>query len=249
MSSKSRGRNKKRGKGGKVDRDAINMMPLTSALSFLRAAEAPYPRATTLSLAVRLRLEKQSVPLRGTLSLPKPLPSKTRVAVFTGSVAERDAALAAGASVAGGEELVRQVLDEGKIDFDKCLATTAGMSGVVAKAPKLARVLGPKGLMPNAKRGTVVSDIAAALAAAATDVDYRQRAGPVVRMPVASTTFADEEVLGNVQYAVRKLQALGSAGTAGKGVGVTSIDQVVLSSTHGPGIPIPPSEWQVQKRI
>lgn len=217
--------------------DDVNLMSVECAIPYLRASEAAYS-TKSLHLALRLKLEKSSVPLRGSLTLPRPLPTRQRIAVFATTAADREAALRAGASVVGAEDLVSRILDEGRVDFDKCLATVDAADTLFKRFPKLARTLGPKGLMPNAKRGTVVRDIGGAIGAATRDVDYRQRSGPVVRLAVARTDFSDAEIAANVEHVVRTLTDIGARGTAGKGKGVTGIDQIVLSSTHGPGIPL-----------
>lgn len=205
-------------------------MTVAQALPFLRASEAAYS-SKALHLAIRLKCDKQAVPIRGSIALPKQLPSKTKIAVFARG---QDAieAKEAGAYIVGAEDLVKRV-NEGLIDFDKCLATPE----CVPLISKLARVLGPKGLMPNAKRGTVVKNVAAAILAADRNLDFRQRSGDVVRMPVARTNFTDDEIRRNVEAVVKKVTELGArSGTGSKGI--STIDQVVFSSTHGPGIPL-----------
>lgn len=209
--------------------DAVNQMTIAQAVPFLRASEAAY-NSKALHLAVRLKSDKQAIPIRGTIALPRQLPSKTKVAVFA---RDQDAvdAKAAGAYIVGAEDLVKRIQD-GIIDFDKCLATPE----CVPLISKLARTLGPKGLMPNEKRGTVAKNIAAALLAAEQNLDFRQRSGTVVRLPVAHTNFTDDEIKKNIEAVVKLIAQKGSSSNGGKGV--SSIDQVVLSSTHGPGIPL-----------
>lgn len=210
--------------------DEVNQMTIPQALPYLRASEAAYS-TKALHLAIRLKCDKQAVPIRGTIALPRQLPSKTKVAVFARGQDAVDAKNA-GAYIVGAEDLVKRVTD-GIIDFDKCLATPE----CVPLLAKLARTLGPKGLMPNAKRGTVVKNVAAAILAADRNLDFRQRSGNVVRMPVAQTNFTDDEIKKNIE-AVVKLVAETGAKTDGSGKGVSTIDQVIFSSTHGPGIPL-----------
>ena len=183
-------------------------------------------------MAIRLRCDKSSVPIRGSIALPRQLPSKTKIAVFAQGQDALDAK-AAGAYIVGAEDLVKRVQD-GIIDFDKCLATPE----CVPMIGKLARTLGPKGLMPNAKRGTVIKNVAAAITAADRNLDFRQRSGDVVRLPVAQTTFTDEEVKRNIEAVVKKITELGATSPGRGGRGSSTIDQVVLNSTHGPGIPL-----------
>ena len=210
--------------------DEVNQMTVSQALPYLRASEAGY-KTKALHLAIRLKTDKQAIPIRGSIALPRQLPSKTKVAVFARG---QDAinAKEAGAYIVGAEDLVKRVND-GIIDFDKCLATPE----CVPLIAKLARVLGPKGLMPNPKRGTVVKNVAAAILAADRNLDFRQRSGDVVRMPVAQTTFTDEEIRKNIEAVIKNVAELG-ARKGGNGKGVSTIDQVVFSSTHGPGIPL-----------
>jgi len=205
-------------------------MTIAQALPYLRASETAY-KTKMLHLAIRLKCDKQSVPIRGSIALPKQLPSKTKVAVFARGQDAADAK-AAGAYIVGAEDLVKRITD-GVIDFDKCLATPE----CVPLIAKLARTLGPKGLMPNAKRGTVTKNVAAAISEADRNLDFRQRSGEVVRMPVAQTTFTDDEIKRNIEAVIKKVTELGTRTNSG-GKGVSTIDQVVFSSTHGPGIPL-----------
>ena len=216
---------------GRSSPDQINQMTIVQAIPYLRASEAPYA-SKALDLAIRLKVGKQSVPIRGTIALPRQLPSKTKVAVFARGQDAIDAKQA-GAYIVGAEDLVKRIAD-GIIDFDKCLATPE----CVPLISKLARTLGPKGLMPNAKRGTVTKTVAAAILAADRNLDFRQRSGNVVRLPVAQTTFTDDEIEHNIEAVVKLVAELGSRSPEKNGKGTSSIEQVVLSSTHGPGIPL-----------
>lgn len=210
--------------------DDVNQMTISQAIPYLRASEAGYT-TKALHLAIRLKSDKQAVPIRGTIALPRQLPSKTKVAVFARGQDAVDAKNA-GAYIVGAEDLVKRVAD-GIIDFDKCLATPE----CVPLIAKLARTLGPKGLMPNPKRGTVVKNVAAAIQAADRNLDFRQRSGSVVRLPVAHTNFSDDEIRKNIEAVIKLVAETGSR-TDGGGRGVSTIDQIVFSSTHGPGIPL-----------
>lgn len=205
-------------------------MTIAQAIPFLRASEAAYT-TKALHLAIRLKCDKQSVPIRGSIALPRQLPSKTKVAVFARGQDAVDAKKA-GAYVVGAEDLVKRVTD-GVIDFDKCLSTPE----CVPLLAKLARILGPKGLMPNVKRGTVVKNVAAAILDADRNLDFRQRSGDVVRMPIAQTTFTDEEIRRNIEAVLKQVTAMGAKPGSGS-KGISTINQIVFSSTHGPGIPL-----------
>lgn len=219
-----------RGSRRRASPDEINQMTIAQAIPILRASEAAYA-TKSLHLAIRLKTDKQAVPIRGSIALPRQLPSKTKVAVFARGQDALDAKNA-GAYIVGAEDLVKRI-NEGVIDFDKCLATP----DCVPLIGKLARILGPKGLMPNEKRGTVVKNVAAAILAADRNLDFRQRSGDVVRMPIARTDFTEEEIKRNIEAVVKLVADVGNKSSS-SGKGVSTIDQIIFSSTHGPGIPL-----------
>ncbi|ORY87761.1 ribosomal protein L1-like protein, partial [Protomyces lactucae-debilis] len=174
------------------------------AAALLRAAEAGAAKKS-LHLAIRLKQDKSATPLRGSIALPRRLPSKSKICVFARG---QDAAnaKAAGAYLVGAEDLVTRIQD-GNVDFDKCLATPE----CVPLIAKLARTLGPKGLMPSAKRGTVVKNVAQAIEDAERNLDFRQKgSGAVLRLPVAQSGFTDDEIKKNIEAVLSMVTEMGS---------------------------------------
>jgi large subunit ribosomal protein L1 len=207
-------------------------MSIAQAVAVLRAAEAG-AATRSIHLAIRLKQDKSATPLRGSIALPKNLPSKTKIAVFARGQDAIDAK-SAGAFLVGAEDLVQRIQD-GVIDFDKCLATPE----CVPLIGKLARTLGPKGLMPSAKRGTVVKNVGQAITDAERNLDFRQKgSGSVLRLPVARCSFSDDEIKKNIEAVLVKIGELGSKPVDGGSRGLSTIEQVVCSSAHGPGIPL-----------
>ena len=143
-----------------------------------------------------------------------------------------DQALAAGADYAGGDELVPKIQNEGWLDFDVVIATP-DMMGVVGR---LGRVLGPKGLMPNPKAGTVTMDVVKAIEEVkAGKIEYRLDKANIIHVPVGKASFTEEQIADNykaLMYAVVKARP-----SAAKGQYLKS---VTITSTMGPGIKLNP---------
>lgn len=180
----------------------------------------------SMNLGVDPRHADQMV--RGVVSLPHGTGKTLRVAVFArGPKAEE--ATAAGADVVGAEDLMEEV-QKGNMDFDRVIATP-DMMGVVGR---LGKVLGPKGLMPNPKLGTVTMDVKAAVEAAkAGQVEYRVEKAGIIHGGVGKISFDETQIVENVNAfigAVIKAKPSGAKGTYVKRVGVTS--------TMGPGLKI-----------
>ncbi|KAJ2031320.1 hypothetical protein IWW57_000764, partial [Coemansia sp. S610] len=130
-----------------------NSVPLQKAISILKAYEVGQPKQT-VELHVHCSPEKGQAPIRGSCILPRAYKSGTRVLVFAEGEKAKEA-LEAGADLVGGEDLVNKVRD-GEVRFDKCLSTP----DMLPKVAKIARLLGPKGLMPTVNKGTVSADVA-----------------------------------------------------------------------------------------
>ena len=177
-----------------------------------------------LNLGVDPRHADQMV--RGVVTLPKGTGKTVRVGVFARG-AKAEEALAAGADVVGAEDLMEQV-QGGKIDFDRCIATP-DMMGVVGR---LGKVLGPKGLMPNPKLGTVTMNVAAAVEAAkGGQVEYRVEKAGIIHSGIGKASFPAEDLRANFDALVDALIKAKPAGAKGK-----YVKKVAISSTMGPGI-------------
>jgi large subunit ribosomal protein L1 len=193
----------------------------------------------TVELAVRLGIDprKADQALRGTVSLPAGTGKPVRVAVFAAGEAA-DAARAAGADIVGSDDLVAQV-DGGFMDFDVAIATP----DMMAQVGRLGRKLGPRGLMPNPKTGTVTADVGRAV----TDfkggrVEYRAdaRSRGVVQVPIGKVSFSSDKLLANVRAVLDELQRAKPAAAKGR-----YVRSVSISSTMGPGVDIDPARARV----
>jgi large subunit ribosomal protein L1 len=187
----------------------------------------------TIEVAFRLGLDtrKADQSIRGTVSLPNGTGRSVRVGVFAVGEKAREAT-EAGADVVGGEELVEVVM-KGEIDFDAAVATPDMMASV----GKAGRVLGPRGLMPNPKTGTVTNDIAKAVAdIKGGRVEYRADRTSNVHMVIGKKSFGEQQLLEN--YLVVVDEILRSKPASAKGRYIKSL---VLSSTMGPGVRIDPT--------
>ena len=167
--------------------------------------------------------------IRGAVVLPHGTGKKVRVLVFAKN-AKADEAVAAGAEYVGAEELIPKIQNEGWLDFDVVVATP-DMMGVVGR---LGRVLGPKGLMPNPKVGTVTMDITKALnEIKAGKVEYRADKAGNVQAMIGKSSFSEEALLDNYIALVTTLIKVKPSGAKGQ-----YIKSVTLSTTMGPGIKI-----------
>ncbi|SCU90316.1 LADA_0F03224g1_1 [Lachancea dasiensis] len=208
-------------------------MPVMKALRFLRAAEVGQPLSQqTLSLTAMVISERGAPLLNGNLVLPKAL-KDVKVAVFTND--EQQARMARekfNCHLVGGSELVEEI-KQGKIalDFDKSFATP---DIAIALASQLGRILGPKGLLPAAKKGTVSEDLEALLSDSMGSLPFRQR-GNNVSIAVGKCSFTDKQVLENIVAAQKGIKlALANQKTKKPSL----LGQTTLTSTHGPGIVI-----------
>ena len=184
----------------------------------------------TIDLAINLGVDPKHADqmVRGVCPLPHGNGKKVRVAVFAQGE-KADEAKAAGADIVGAENLVDSILS-GKIDFDRCIATPdmMGMAG------RVARVLGPKGLMPNPKLGTVTVDVATAVAKAkAGEVQYRVEKNGIVHAGVAKASFSEDKIYDNAKAFIEAI--IKAKPQAVKG---TYMKKVSISSTMGVGVKV-----------
>ena len=165
--------------------------------------------------------------IRGAVVLPHGTGKKVQVLVFA-KAAKADEALAAGADYVGAEELVPRIQNEGWLDFDVIVATP-DMMGVVGR---LGKVLGPKGLMPNPKTGTVTMDVTKAISEIkAGKVEYRLDKTNIIHVPVGKASFSEQQLQENFQTIIDAVNK--AKPSALKGAYMKS---VILTSTMGPGI-------------
>ncbi len=188
----------------------------------------------TVELAAQLGVDPRKAEqiVRGSLSLPAGIGKAVRVAVFA-SGDQATEARDAGADIVGADDLVAQVA-EGFLDFDVVIATP----DLMAQVGTLGRVLGPRGLMPNPKTGTVSADTAKAVAEfKAGKIEYRTDKVGNIHVPVGKVSFSQEDLLSNVRAVIDELLRAKPASAKGR-----YLLSVTLSSTMGPGVKVDPAQ-------
>jgi large subunit ribosomal protein L1 len=215
----------------RFDRDRLHT--LAEAVDMAKSL-APARFDETVELVVRLAVDprKPDQALRGTVALPAGTGKDVRVAVFAegeSAAAARDA----GADLVGSDELAAQI-EGGTMDFDVLIATPDQMP----KLGKLGRVLGPRGLMPNPKTGTVTDDVAAAVGAfKGGKVEYRTDRHGNVHVPVGRASFAAADLMTNAQAVIDELNRVKPASAKGR-----YLIKVGISTTMGPGVKVDPAK-------
>ena len=187
----------------------------------------------TIEVAMNLGVDPRHADqmVRGVVTLPNGTGRSQRVAVFARG-AKAEEAKAAGADVVGAEDLVTEV-QGGKIDFDRVIATPDLMPLV----GRLGKVLGPRGLMPNPKVGTVTMDVANAVKGAkGGSVEFRVEKAGIVQAGVGKASFSAEKLVENIKAFADAVQKAKPAGAKG-----TYINRIAISSTMGPGVKVEPA--------
>ncbi len=186
----------------------------------------------TIEVAIALGVDPRHADqmVRGVVALPNGSGRTVRVAVFAkGDKAE--AAKKAGADIVGAEDLA-EIVQGGKVDFDRCIATPDMMPLV----GRLGKVLGPRGLMPNPKVGTVTPDVAEAVKAAkGGSIEFRVEKAGIVQAGVGKASFTEAQIAGNVRALIDAVQKAKPTGAKG-----TYIKKIAISSTMGPGVKVEP---------
>lgn len=208
--------------------DKTKAYSVDEAVKILKEAASVRKFDETLDIAINLGLDTKQADqqVRGMISLPNGTGKKVRVAVFAKD-AKADEAKKAGADLVGAEDLIAQI-KAGKIDFDRCIATP-DMMGVVGQ---VAKILGPKGMMPNPKLGTVTPDVAKAVAEAkAGSIEFRAEKTGIIHAGIGKTSFDAKKLAENVNAFIDAIQRAKPPGAKG-----TYMKKVTLTSTMGPGI-------------
>lgn len=215
-----------RGIREKAPKEAVD---LTEGVAFLKGnPAAAFDETVEIGLHMGLDPRKSDHAVRGTVSLPHGTGRAVRIVVFAVG-ASADAAKEAGAEFVGHEDLIEKI-KEGWTDFDVAIATPDAMKEV----RKLGRVLGPRGLMPNPKTGTVTDDTASAVAQAkAGKVEFRMDRHGNINVPCGKLSFDDVKLVENVTAVVAAVKAERPAGAKG-----TYIRNMTISSTMGVGVPV-----------
>jgi large subunit ribosomal protein L1 len=207
--------------------DRNKSYPLAEAVKIVKGnARAKFDETVEFSMNLGIDPRHADQMVRGLISLPNGTGKTLRVAVFArGPKAEE--ALGAGADVVGAEDLAEKV-QAGDIAFDRCIATP----DMMALVGRLGKILGPRGLMPNPKLGTVTMDVKGAVSAAkAGQVEFRAEKAGIIHAGIGKASFDDAKLLENIRAladAVQKAKPTGAKGTY--------LEKAALSSSMGPGV-------------
>jgi large subunit ribosomal protein L1 len=227
-------------KHGKKYVESAKLIDRTKLYDTVEALEATVKGATakfdeTVELHVRLGVDSRHADqqVRGAVVLPNGTGKNVRVAVFAKGD-KADAAAAAGAEVVGAEDLVAKI-QEGFMDFDVCVASP-DMMGLVGR---LGKVLGPRGLMPSPKAGTVTPDVAKAVTEAkAGKIEYRLDKTNIIHCPIGKVSFGAEKLQENLEALMEAIVKAKPAAAKGQ-----YIKSVAVASTMGPGVKINPNKF------
>jgi large subunit ribosomal protein L1 len=225
----------KRSKGYRKAAEKIDASQLHTPLSAVRLAKETSPAKfdATVEVAMRLGIDprKADQMVRGTVNLPHGTGKTARVLVFA-NAAKADEARAAGADFVGGDDMIEKVA-AGWTDFDAAVATP----DLMGKVGRLGKVLGPRGLMPNPKTGTVTMDVAKAV----TDIkggkiEFRADKHANLNFPIGRVSFTEAQLVENYGAAIDEITRLKPSAAKGR-----YIKKATIATTMGPGIPVDPN--------
>ena len=209
--------------------DALKLYPIAEAIKLVKdKASAKFDETVEISMNLGVDPRHADQMVRGVCNLPNGSGRTVRVAVFARGAKAEDAK-AAGADIVGAEDLL-EIVQSGKIEFDRCIATP----DMMALVGRLGKVLGPRGLMPNPKLGTVTMDVKGAVTAAkAGQVEFRAEKAGIVHAGIGKASFEAEALVANARAFVDAIQKARPTGAKG-----TYVKKVSLSSSMGPGLKV-----------
>jgi large subunit ribosomal protein L1 len=211
--------------------DRKKLYELTEAVKLVKSlASAKFDETVEVALNLGVDPRHADQMVRGVVNLPNGTGKTVRVAVFARGD-KADQAKAAGADIVGAEDLV-EIINGGKIEFDRCIATPDMMPLV----GRLGKILGPRNLMPNPKVGTVTPDVAGAVKAAKGGaVEFRVEKAGILQAGVGKVSFGEDKLIENIKAFTDAVQKAKPAGAKG-----TYMKRVAVSSTMGPGLHVDP---------
>ena len=213
--------------------DTLKLHGVDEAIAIARAnATSKFDETIEVALALGVDPRHADQMVRGVVTLPKGTGKTVRVGVFARG-AKADEATAAGADVVGAEDLL-EIVQGGKIDFDRCIATP-DMMGLVGR---LGKILGPKGMMPNPKLGTVTMAVGEAVKAAkGGQVEYRVEKAGIIHSGIGKASFPQADLRANFDALLDAVVKAKPTGAKGK-----YLKKIAVSSTMGPGIKVDVAE-------
>lgn len=220
----------KKMKAANASVDKSKVYAIDEAVALLKTSAGARKFDETIDISINLGVDTKHADqqVRGMISLPHGTGKSVRVAVIAKD-AKADEAKKAGADLVGAEDLITDIKN-GKIDFDRCIATP-DMMGLVGQ---VAKILGPKGMMPNPKLGTVTPDVAKAVSEAkAGSIEFRAEKNGIIHAGVGKSSFDAKKLAENIDAFIDAIVRAKPAGAKG-----TYVKKITLSSTMGPGIRI-----------
>lgn len=208
--------------------DTDKVYSLADAIETLRGyTSKKFDESLEIAIKLGIDITKADQNIRGMLSLPNGTGKTVRVAVFT--VNSADEATKAGADVVGGEDLIEKVAG-GEINFDRVIATP----DMMPKMSKIARILGPKGLMPNPKLGTVTNNVAEAVKTAkAGQIEYRAEKKGIIHAGIGKMSFTTDQLVENANALIDQLKKVKPSSSKGQYILGASV-----ATTQGPGLKV-----------
>ena len=214
------------------DLDTKLIFNIKEALPALKKVSSKkFDESVDLAITLGVDAKKSDQQVRGVISLPKMPEKKIKVAVFADS-SEIENAKKSGADVIGGEDLIEKV-KKGEINFEKCISTPKMM----VKVSSLGQILGPKGLMPNPKLGTVTNDLNEAVKKVkAGQIEYKTDKAGIVHASIGKVSFSDDELIQNTTFFLNELKS--KKPETSKGI---FLKKIYINTTMGPGLQLDPS--------
>ncbi len=208
--------------------DTEKVYSLSDAIETLRGyTSKKFDESLEIAIKLGIDITKADQNIRGMLSLPNGTGKTVRVAVFT--VNSADEATKAGADIVGGEDLIEKVAS-GEINFDRVIATP----DMMPKMSKIARILGPKGLMPNPKLGTVTNNVAEAVKTAkAGQIEYRAEKKGIIHAGIGKMSFTTDQLVENANALIDQLKKVKPSSAKGQYILGASV-----ATTQGPGLKV-----------
>ena len=212
--------------------EGTSFLKLSEALSIAKKfSSKKFDESFDISVVLGIDAKKSDQQIRGVISLPKMPEKKIKIAVFADGK-DADDAKKSGADIVGGGDLIEKV-KSGEINFDKCISTPQMM----AKVSVLGQILGPKGLMPNPKLGTVSSDIVDAIKKVRSgQIEYKTDKAGIVHASIGKVSFSDDDLIKNTNFFLNELK--NKKPESSKGI---FLKKIFINTTMGPGLQVDPS--------